>query len=297
MMNKRKGFFLVFSLGILIVLSLFCIGLGFRTYIQTRKTKLFLNKQRAFYLAVSGVKTAAQVIYKDIDLDVDHLAEDWAQAIEEKVAFTYPQKEGVVSIKIEDELCRLNINTLDRKILAKLLAQRDVDDADVKAEYIADYIDVDAQPQGGESEFEGKVKNSRLSVVEELLLVQNIAVEDYDKVKDFITAIGGDKVNINTASREMVDFLIDDSFPGKADILKKRFGGDGDEPGYYSVSEWNEVSDGTISSEPAVLLKNMFCINSQYFRIISEADIEGVKKKITCLWSRNSGKILYWYES
>ncbi len=112
-MTKRKGFFLIFSLWLFFLLSLFCIGLGFRTFVETRKTKLFLNRSRAFYLAVSGVKMAQGVLGDDELDEVVHLQQAWATGISKQaIAFSSPRKQGRLAVVIEDESSRLDINEL-----------------------------------------------------------------------------------------------------------------------------------------------------------------------------------------
>lgn len=289
------------------MLSLFCLGLGFRTYIQTRKTKFYLNKQRAFYLAVSGVKIAQQMLEQDMQKDkeadtyVDHLGEDWSQPIEKEVAFSYPGKTGKISVEIEDETSRININTMQIKMLKKLLTEKEVENPNNKADYIIDYIDANTDTQAGEPEVEGRYKNAALSVLSELLLIEDISVDDYNKIKYFVSVVGDGKVNINTVLRETLDFLIECFFTGKTEIVNKLFGQPDGERGYYSALDWQNVMSEEISSDPdpVLYIKDIFCINSKYYRITSEGEVDGVKKKIICVLNREaeSGKILYWHEN
>ena len=90
--GKRKGFFLAFALWLFLLLSLFCLGLGFRTFFEIRKTKLLLNRARATDLAIAGVKYARKVLGADEDTSVDHLQEEWAVEIEE----TDEHEEGII---------------------------------------------------------------------------------------------------------------------------------------------------------------------------------------------------------
>ncbi|UCD15542.1 MAG: general secretion pathway protein GspK [Candidatus Omnitrophota bacterium] len=306
---KRKGFFLVFSLGVLVLLSLFCLGLGFRTYIQTRTTKLFLNKQRAFYLAVSGVKIARKVLEEDARA-VDHLQEDWAKSIDEDIKFSSPEKEGTLSIRIEDESARINVNIMAEKMfieereeeltsIIKLFESRGVENAKEKIFYILDYIDEGYEPRLGNSDSKDEIKNDELSVQEELLLVKNISGEDYDKIKDFITVFGDGKMNINTVTEEMLGVLVNEQL--KRQILTKRYGAnfiEGDEDDeYYDTGSLVNLKDTYKPEKPDDKEQlEGFAVSSHFFRIISEADVEGVKKKITCVMNKDSGKILYWYE-
>lgn len=298
----------MFALWVFILLSLFCLGLGFRTFIQTRKTKLFLNKKRAFYLAVSGVKIAKEVLAAD-NSAVDHLGEDWAKPIEKKVSFSSPKKEGILSIEIKDELSRININKIEEPVdgvnnkvdffaLAKILfPDIGIQEPLSKLEYIFDYIDDNQISKGADLESEKygniDVKNAKLSVLEELFSIKSITKEDYEKVTDFFTVFGDDgKININTAGKELLEFLLkatpDDL---KAKVMDIRFGG---ESKYYLDGECGEDTKGC-EPLPGDLI-NMFRVKSDIFRIVSAARVDGVEEKIICVFDRNGGKILYWNE-
>lgn len=302
--REKKGVFLIFSLWIFTLLSLFCLGLGFRTFIEIRKTKLILNKTRAFSLAVSGIKLATVVLEQD-NSSQDYLDEDWTQLMREDVIFSSPQGEGVLVVRIEDEASRININSiLDesdqvdetvKQCVEKLFEKRGVEDLEEKIAYILDYIDKDNESRYADSE--DKVKNGNLSVVEELLVIKNITKEDYGRVRDFLTVyVNDNKININTVKKELLEAILDSlvnqgSIPSelKSQVLEVRFGS--------GLVEGDE-DDGYFDTElPAELVQTgLFRINSDTFRIISEADVGGSKKKITCVINRESGKIVYWYE-
>jgi general secretion pathway protein K len=311
MPNKRKGIFLVFALWILVLLSLFCLGMGFRIFIQTRKTRLFINKSRAFYLAVSGVKIARGVLKKDKEEspDVDYLGEDWAKLIDEDMEFSSPKREGKLVVKIEDEASRMNINSIaaisdaaERKkaqgFVSSLFEKSGIDDAEAKAAYILDYIDEDSVPRSSGMDDSEKVKNANISVFEELLFLDNISANDYDKIKGVCTLFGDGKVNINTAGREVLDALIgnDDLI---AAISNEIFGDDmesAEDDEYYNSLDGLKkdfFKDDPVAQEK---FEELFKVNSNAFRVISEAEVEGVKKKITCVVDRDRDTILYWHE-
>jgi len=303
----KKSFFLIFSLWLFFLLSLFCLGLGFRTLIAVKKMKLLLNKSRAFYLAVSGIKLAHEVLGED-EATADYLEEKWAQPLKENMVFFYPAKSGMLSVRIEDESSRININEIEknpalRKSFIKLLEEKGIEGPEEKVNFLLDYIDEDEvfsrSPQffGAEED----VKNEKLSVAEELLLVKNFSKEDYEKIKNFVSVFTLDaKININTCSLELLDILIEDHFL-RDEVLKVRLGlnlteKDADDR-YYGRSECINTDKCEVLP---LELKNLFKVNSNFFRIISEAEVENVSKKVTCVVERPSVralyKILYWFE-
>ncbi len=315
-MIKRKGFFLIFALWLFLLLSIFCLGLGFRSFITTKKTKLSLNRTRAFYMAVSGVKIAQSLLIDDRDgVGVDNLKEAWAVLGREEnsepitINFSGPKKEGSLTVLIEDESSRLNINSLAEEAmplenlegttLQVLFYILEINEEVAKINYILDYIDDDDDDEraGGS---EDRVKNGPLSCIEELLHVNGITADDYEKIKDLITVLSKDKVNINTASQEVWETIINaseiildkDEEDVIAGVLRVRLGYDGiegnDDDGYYGEGG-EELPEG---------LEDLFSTESDIFRIISEADIEGVKKRIVCIMDRTKEEegILFWHE-
>ncbi|UCC95462.1 MAG: general secretion pathway protein GspK [Candidatus Omnitrophota bacterium] len=297
---QRKGFFLVFSLWLFLLLSLFCLGLAFRTFIEVKKTKLFLNKTRAFYLSLSGIKLAKEILKEDSEV-ADYPQEQWALLAQEEIRanFTSPKKEGSLKVNIEDECSRININTLEhpndpngltRNKLKKLFEEHDVEDFEKMINYMRDYIDSDDLTCAPDLLFsEEDNKDDLFTVVEELLLVKDVSKEDYEKISQFLTIRGDKKININTARRELLEVLIE------GDVLKSQVfsvragenGVEGDEDdGYY----------GSAGTPLPLALATQFKTSSNFFRIISQANVENITKKITCILERDSGKIIYWYE-
>ena len=302
---KRKGVFLIFSLWVFLLLSIFCLGLGFSTYIQVKKIKLFINRARAFSLAVSGVKLARRVLEADEDAGVDHLQEDWAIKVEKEINFFSPKESGLVWVTIEDELARININKISEineeidgasdSILIKLFEAQGIYDTDEKVGYLLDYIDEDAQSRGFDSEKGEEIKNAPLSVVEEVLLVKNIYKDDYERIKNVFTVVGDGRININTVDKDMIEILIDDD-EVKKQIFAVRFGSSNEkeDDGYYGEEEWQKLLEQL--EEPLRRTLNvLFRINSEFFRVTSLSDVGGVKEKIICVVEQNTG-IIYWYE-
>lgn len=296
-MKKRKGVFIIFALWLFALLSLFCLGLGFRTFVEIRKTKLFLDRIRAYQLAVSGINLAEARLQADEDTAVDHEAEDWRKVIEREINYTRPVRQGKLLVSITDESSRVNIDNLNfAEQFKSLMELKGIDDCEEKIKYFLDYVDTDEEARSGDSETD--VKNAALSVVEELMLLKDFSAQDYDKIKDVITVFGEDnKVNVNTATKDVLEVLIEDS-EIENKILLKRFSGE-ETSGYYvtkdGVNEWNTFLN-TLTEEKRTELNNIFKLNSDLFRVVSQAQIGSSIKKITCIISRSSGTISYWYE-
>ena len=264
---KHKAVFLVFSLWIFIFLAIFCLSLGFRTYISVRKTKLVLNRVRAQGLAVSGVNIARSILTQT-DLTCVNAGQDWAREITESIKFNSPPQEGFLRIIITDESSRININIAPKVLLEKIFKGLDLSDSLMKVDSFLYYISEN-------------VKNEPLAILEEITLAENITYEDYKKIKDFFTTFVDDaKVNVNTATPELLEMIVD-SPSTKTLISSPRFGSN---PGYFQENELSSMTE-------VDLLK----ASSNCFRVMSEANVGGVIKKITCVLKLGSG-IIYWHE-
>ncbi|MFQ5681046.1 MAG: general secretion pathway protein GspK [Candidatus Omnitrophota bacterium] len=290
---KKRGFFLVFALWIFALMSLFCLGLGFRTFVRTKKARLLLNRTRAFYLALSGIRIANEILRAD-ETSVDHKQEDWAQPFEKEERFVSPAGKGRISLSIEDEEARINLNIINRGRAVGLFRQVDMDDAEEKADCLFDYIDRDIlsrSPSVFGCEDKENAKNMNFSVPEELLLVKNISVDDYKKIQPLVTVWGDSRININTAREDVLKALIaEDSL--REDALRVRLGRDmidgSEDDGYYGGEEGYAL--------PARLTRD-FKTTSRIFRVTSRGEMGGVEKKIVCVITKGSGKILYWNEN
>ncbi len=293
---KRKGIFLVFALWLFILLAFFCAGLSFRTRLEIKRTKLFLNRSRTYQLAVSGIKLAGAALLNS-DKKVTHSGQEWtklnlSEVVEEFSATGRPAKLEVI---IEDESARINVNKIElpsqpgiviRRNLELLFEQKAINEVQNKLNYLRDYIDQDLESCVPDLPFSEEGKNGELATLEELLLVKDFFPEDYDKLKEELTFLGEQKININTAKAELLETLI--SEPNLiAEVLELR-SGEEQEKGYYG--------EGGIALPDE--LKDYFKTSSSLFRIVSKAEIKGVEEKITCIVDANEGKIVYryWYE-
>lgn len=311
-LNKKKAFFLVFALWIFVLLSLFNVGLSFQTFIEIKKTNLILCKVQAQNLAISGIAIAKAILKKDTEKDknsgnkkpIDHLREEWAKGFKEELAVNSNRK-GILTITIEDESSRINLNQQIKKedqkqIIKPLFTFLKISDPEKKIKTILEYtkkLDTDSK-----NLFMAKVKNEDLSVLEELLLIKNFTYQDYNKVKNLLTIYTNDnKVNINTAKKEVIESIVDIVIDRKK-ILTVRFGknmieGDADDKYYGEGEDCNDTNNCLpfAANFPAGY-DNSFSISSNTFRITSQGEVGGVKKKIICVVDRN-GKILHWDEA
>jgi len=276
--SKRKGFFLIFALWVIALLSLFCLGLGFRTYIETRRTKLYFAHKRSYYSALSGIRAACALL-EDDDTAPDYLNDAWAKPFRQDLIFSQPKAKGAFSVNISDESSRVNINKAPRGILDKIFAAHKVNNSASLLDNLFTYAGrVSSLPHNA---LEDKIKAQELTSYAELLLIEGFTPEIYRDLSDTITVFGDKRININTASGELLESIIDDGDVRQA-VFEVRFG-----PGKGYFETYAEVPD---ELEP-------FCkIASDVFRIVSLGQVQGVRCEIVCVFNRKTKNFLYWHE-
>ena len=284
---KRKGVILIFSFWLFLLLTLFCLGMGFRTFIKVKKTRLFIDRARGQALASSGIALARAVLESD-DWRLDHYGERWPRPIELSLDYRRPKRQAVLYMRISDESARVNLNSLSREEMRRLLEGG----ADGLADYILDYCDSDRQERAFESE--RNVKNGPLAVAEELFLIKGFSPDDYARIKAMVTTFGDGKVNVNTADKALLEVLVEDP-AAKSKIFAARFDSAGESPGYFDAARWEDFLE-SLPSNVRRSFDERFKINSDVFRIDSRVEAGDSLKKITCVYNRASGKILYWHE-
>jgi general secretion pathway protein K len=185
-----------------------------------------------------GLEDWAQIYLREDrkDSDIDSLDENWAISIP-----GLPIEGGYLTGYLEDEQARFNINTLVGSELAvtrfkRLCDSLEVDDSFIPA--LMDWIDADFDiryPDGMEENYENyRVANREIVDISELMLVEKIDQEIFEKLKPHITALPTPTtLNINTMSAEIFKSLGEDLDASK--FIEERE----DEP-YDSVEEFIE---------------------------------------------------------
>jgi general secretion pathway protein K len=233
----RKGEFIRDEKGVALILVLVVIALLVSlvvdfTYTMQVDVTLAANQRdevKAFYVARSGMELA-RLMLKEDDPAYDARDEDWA-LFDEHPGFIDEDDEGRFNGTIEDEASKFPINDLidekgvidegSRRQLERLFEVLDLDPDLVDP--ICDWLDRDsnAGPTGAEDAYYAELsppypcKDGPLSSLEELLLVKGMTEEilygDAEKkgLLQYLTIHSDDKININTASAEVLQSLSD----------------------------------------------------------------------------------------
>lgn len=337
---KKRGQALIVSLWILLMLTVITISIAHRTSIALRLNCYQRDRRKAVYLAKAGINRAIKIIESDTNT-YDALGELWANneeafkkiVLDEKgsefAAVSYQDSkedsEPETIYGVIDEERRLNINTASEELLLTLLKESGIDQAEVenkvnnlliwrgdKADDTKIYESLGYPPKG-----------NKFSNLEELKLVKDITYDDYQRLRDSITVYGEGRVNINTASsnvltalcRWAVDTLNKKGMSGinyaHADSLVLKIGDfrDGDDnligtQDDVAFTDANQIvtelkSAKGLSAEEETIINEIivnFAVKSNNFLIAATGNVGKIKSKVSTVYKRGGG-ILYWHET
>lgn len=187
------------------VLSAVAVGMAVTATTGDRLAANALAVTQAEALARSGVAAArAALVDASRTGGDDTLASPWLQPLPAQAIGA-----GVVSVEVEDEARRLDLNA-EPEALPRLLERLGLDPRLTDA--ILDWTDADddARPHGAERRWYAAQSplripaNRPLGSVGELLLVRGIDGRVLERLRPFVTIAGEDGVNPSTASPEVM---------------------------------------------------------------------------------------------
>lgn len=216
------------TLGVLVLLSVIAMNFSFSTRLGSASTRNFKDETKAYYLAMSGYHEALGILRSDKDTKVDFLDEEGNLYLDSETMIGHTKQvtdEAELEIKITDEGSKININSAANDRLERLFNYIGMP-ADEQLEVIdcildwKDSGDNDAHRlNGAEKDYYEDLtppytaKNSNFDIIEELMLVKGFkseylyGSEKNKSMYDLITTFGDSIININTASREVMEII------------------------------------------------------------------------------------------
>ena len=222
---KRRGSVLILTLVIIMSLAGLTLDLSNQSGLSLALCGFSRDAFLARQAARAGVQVAMERLASDTDKEVDSLDEQWAEFGSMPMPDGLP--EGIeVRGRILDESGKLNLNALlnekgeiDEKMKARLARLfRALDVGEEKAAPILDWLDSDdiERMNGAESYYYQGLdaphacSNGPFMTVGQISLVKGMGEPLSGKdVRDYVTVYGDGKVNINTASTEVLQSLSD----------------------------------------------------------------------------------------
>jgi general secretion pathway protein K len=333
-LQPSRGSVLIIALWSLLLLTTFAVQLGVIVRQKITLVHRLDDRDKRYRIAEAGVKYAISKLRKEDALyAADFLAEFWSDSRDLfenirvgkgsfTVSFDYQDGESSRSFYgLQDEEGKINLNTADTDVIIGLLelaAGLSHSDAEEVAYNIVDWRDQDSffqHPQYGaeDSDYTGRkdsyeAKDSDFEIIEELLLVDKMDQEIFEKIKGFITIYGEGKININTAPKTVLmasglDKYIADN------ILLFRNGGDqiagtGDDDIFIQpsaivsrLSQSFNLSPSELGALSNLVAEEQFVTKSENFmiRCVAQLNYQKGQTAIVAVTDR-TGQIKYWSE-
>lgn len=299
--TDQNGMVLLMVLVIVALLSSLLVEFAFSTFVDLRLTETYRDSTRAYYLAKGGIR-AGRMLLQDDKNNYDSLDELWSQGIT-----NYPVGDGNVSIHIEDQGGKLDLNLIynsasrsadavNRPRLERLFTILKLADPEGLADCLLDWIDPDdnLESYGAEDQYYMSLdppyhcKNAPLDSLDELALVKGFTPEVIAAIRPHVTVYGSDKININTATAEVLmaysDSPDDIDQANAEEIIAMR-----------TEQPFTETTLPEINNLPGLdaLLRTWMTVTSATYRIDSLALVNDGARRVVAFIEKNGDKTLY----
>jgi general secretion pathway protein K len=230
--RHQKGVALVMAVLIVALATILAAEVGFRGYLDQRRTVNTFSLDQSFEIAMGGEAWASDALRRDKmqSNKTDDFTEEWATPIP---PIPLEDVGGEFEGQLEDLQGRFNLNdlvTFDQagvstqnepavRRFERLLTLLEIEPK--WAGYIADWIDADNNagfPDGAEDPVYTNLSppyrtaNMPITRASELLALPEFGAERYRKLAPFVTALpSGQHINLCTASPELLDAMIGDN--------------------------------------------------------------------------------------
>lgn len=317
--RSQRGVALVLVLWIIMVLSLLIAGFAFTMHVETQVASFNRKQTKAETLARSGIEyLRMQLLLNEQSItnsQYDALNQAWAT---NELFIDHELGEGKFTLKVTDEESKLPLNVLPQDQLRRVMEVLGVDasDADVLVDSIMDWREPGDlhRLNGAKSDYYQSLsppyrcKNGPFERVDELLLVRGVTRELYNGggtsttndaplpgLKDLFTTTSSGLINVNTATRPVLQALLQDDT--RVDqVLAIRDGGDGT-PGTDDDQPFRTVADflkqaGIPAGSLQTQLTSLLTVKSAFFTVKSTGEVGGVKRTITATLQRQNGSVV-----
>lgn len=321
--RSKKGAALIVALWTLVILSLIVSSFAFEVNLEGMLVSYKRKKFRAEMMALSGVEYAKAILdkqqeAKEIEIeDMDEDKDGFMQAalhIKRGLSTSSTiefEGGGKFTVTLASAEAGRNINLLTRHQWLEILEMANVpsSDWDTMIDCLEDWIDQGDSHglNGAESDdpyyqdLGYPVKNGPLDSIEELLLIKGwgpdilygkLDDEDSDQIfgiADILTVWGDGKVNLNTASTDVLLSYSEYEEWELESVFDARNGPDG-EPG--------TLDDGIKDLAKVGADGNKFKLQSQFVKVTSIGDIFDNQYQIECilLLKNKDSVVVYWNE-
>jgi general secretion pathway protein K len=294
--TKQRGFVVIVVLCMIICMAVLLLGFNYQSCNNLRAVGDFQKSAQALNCAKAGLNIAIAAI-KDTE-DTPIYKKSLKLLSEEN---TFDIDDGNCSITITEENGKLNVNLLKDKTgkpnrmridqLLRLIDLLNTEEAGYSrigyglVPSIIDWTDSDDKithlpfikygSSGAESAYYGNLetpyrcRNTSLEVTEELLLVKGITQDVFERMRDYVTVYGNGRVNINHASKLVIESLSEkmDAVLAQMIIDRRRI-----KP-FNSITELRDVPGMTDNIYKTIRRTAIVSSANEYYHVTSRGNV------------------------
>ncbi len=290
--NNQRGSILLLVLVIVALLSAMIVELAFSTRVDLRLTETFRDSTQAYYLARGGIEVGKAFIASDQLVNVD----------------AFPVEDHFISLSTKDLGGRLDLNRLvtssgvnpdsifiDR--FTRLFTSLGLNNAEIdeRIDALIDWIDTDNHPRssGAENEHYGNLnpprstKNAPLDRVDEISQIRGFSPEFIDSLRPHVTVYAEAKVNINSATAEVLMALSDDIDAAAAqNLIEYR-----QTTPLKKSADLQDVTGLSTAARSALSIYGQY--ESRFFELTTRAEVNDGRRTIVAVIQKGSANPLY----
>ncbi|MCP4611010.1 MAG: general secretion pathway protein GspK [Planctomycetes bacterium] len=308
--KEHNGFVLIVVLCMVIMLGILLFGFnhksrtGLLAVDDIRKSEQALNCARAgLNIAIAALRNTGNI---QANRKLKNLlsGENTVSLDEGNCSITVTEESGKININLlRDQNGDLNRTVIDQLLrLIDLLNRENFGDLHISYELVPSIIDwidsdeevtslpfIEHENSGAESDYYSdltppyRCRNNSFETTEELLLIKGVTQQIFGCLQDFITVRGEDKININWASKHVIQSLSEKMDPVLAQMIIDRrkikpFG---------RVIELRDIPGLTDGIYQAIEKIVTVSSTEKYYRVTSEGTADGLSSTTVAVLARN----------
>ncbi len=309
--TEREGFVLIVVLCMVIMMSVLLLGFNYESRSNLHTVDDFRKSEQALNCAKAGLNIAIAAARDTPDIHNDKSLLNLFSGED-----TFAVDQGKCSITISEESGKVNVNHLKNKNgnlnrtrieqllrLIDLLSQKGPGHSDIGyglVPSLIDWTDSDDEIEcltfikndnlGAESSYYRQLKppykcrNKSLETTEELLLVQGITPQIFDRIHDYLTVYGDGKININCAPKLILESLSENMDAALAQLIIDRR----KLKPFESIAELRDIPGMTDGLYQAINKVTTVEPTDQYYHVTSRGEVGSHGRTVTAILRRNT---------
>lgn len=129
-----------------------------------------------------------------------------------------------------------------------------------------------------------KCKNAPLDTIEELLLVKGITPDVFERMRDYVTVYGDGKININYASKRVIESLSEKMDPVLAQLIIDRR----KMKPFDSITELRDIPGMTDSVYYTIENTTTVSPNDRYYHVTAQGNFGQLSREIFAILEKNT---------